>query len=165
MKKDILIYYDLVTSLKTTQEVENLIHVIDNFMLSFFKSENVPTRETLDSINADFSQKIIEVFSKSGLDINDRGVVGDFFNTLKEILAKLKVIDLILAFQPTGKTIRKIHDFVTETIGIGYVLNIEVSEDILGGSIIIFNGKYNDFSLNKSIEEAFSTKREQIVRL
>ena len=153
MKKNVLIYFDLITSLRTTQEVASFASEIDTFML-----EN-----TLDSISEDSAKKIMRTFSKNNLDINNKNTVVSFFKTLKELLKKLKVIKLVLAFDPTRKTIENIHNFVKNIAGIGYILDIEISEDVLGGAVIIFNGKYYDFTLKKSIEDTFGTKNKEIL--
>ena len=81
------------------------------------------------------------------------------------MLKKLKVIKLVLAFDPTRKTIENIHNFVKNIAGIGYILDIEISEDVLGGAVIIFNGKYYDFTLKKSIEDTFEVKNKEIQML
>ena len=154
-KKDVLIYFDLITSLRTTQEVAGFASEIDTFML-----EN-----TLDSISEDSARKIMQAFSKNNLDINNKNMVVSFFKTLKELLKKLKVIKLVLAFDPTRKTIENIHNFVKNIAGIGYILDIEISEDVLGGAVIIFNGKYYDFTLKKSIEDTFEVKNKEIQML
>ena len=70
-----------------------------------------------------------------------------------------------MAFEPAQNTIENIHEFVSENIGVGYVLDIEKDERALAGSVVIFNGKYNDFTLRKSLEETFKEKREQILNL
>jgi F0F1-type ATP synthase delta subunit len=164
MKKDVLIYFDLITSLRTTQEVASFVSEIDTLALIFFKSEKVSMEKALNSISTDSAKKIMQVFSKNSLDINDRDVVADFFDILKKLMKKFKVIKLILAFDPTRKTIENIHNFVKDIAGIGYILDIEVEADLLGGAVVIFDGKYYDFTLKKRIEESFRDKREGIVR-
>lgn len=157
-KKDILIYFDLITTLKTTQEVTNLVSEIDTLQLAFFKSGKVSMEKALSSISVDSAEKIMQIFSKNNFDINDKDTVTDFLETLKGLLKKFKIIKLVLAFDPTRRTIENIHNFVKNTIGIGYILDIEVSQDLLGGAIITFNGKYSDFTVKKTIEESFADK-------
>jgi F0F1-type ATP synthase delta subunit len=164
MKRDILIYFDIITSLKTTQEAEFLVSEIDALMSNFFESEEVSMRKALDSISEESKFKIMQIFTKNNLNPNDRDIVVKFFKTLKELIKRLKVVKLILAFEPTGKTIANIHNFVKETLGIGYILEIEVSKEVLAGAVVIFNGKYVDFSLKKRIEDTFGTKREEILK-
>ena len=165
MKKDILIYFDIITSLKTIQEANSLIENIDSLMLIFFKSEKISIKEALGSINTGFASEVMQVFEKNNLDINNRDSVTDFFAKLKGLIKKFEVIRLVLAFDPTNKTIENIHNFVKETLGIGYILDIEVSQSILAGAIVIFNGKYIDYSLKKRIEDTFETKKGEMLNL
>jgi len=160
MKKDVLIYYDLITSLKTTLEVEGFISEIDTLMLTFFNNKGKTIKDALCLISNDYAEKITQIFAKNSLDINNKDTFTDFLKILKDLIQKLKVIKLILAFDPSKKTTEKLHSFVKETIGIGYILDIEVSQDVLAGAIVVFDGKYKDFSLRKKIEEAFKTKMD-----
>jgi len=162
MKKDILIYFDLITSLRTTQEVASFVSEIDALMLTLFKSGKVSMEKALGSISVDSASRIMQIFSKNNLDINNKDTVARFFETLKKLLKKFKVIKLVLAFDPTRKTIENIHNFVKDALGIGYILDIEISEDLLGGAIVIFDGKYNDFTLKKRIEDTFEAKNKEI---
>lgn len=163
MKRDILIYFDIITSIKTIQEVDSLVRNLDTLALTFFKSEKISTGKALDSISADLASKIIQIFAKNNLDIDNRETISSFCKTLKDLIKKLKIIKIVLAFNPTNKAIENVHNFIKEALGIGYILNIEVSEDILGGAIVIFNGKYIDFSLKKRIEETFETKKRDVL--
>lgn len=165
MKKDILIYFDLITSLKTTLEVDNLSLEIDTLISTLFTSSKITLEKELSSISSNSAKKITEIFLKNNLDMTDKEQVRDFLDTLKNLIKKFKVIKLILAFDPTRATIENIHEFVSKNIGIGYVLDIEVSESVLAGAIVMFNGKYNDFSLRRNLEEVFANKSEEILKL
>jgi F0F1-type ATP synthase delta subunit len=158
MKNDVLVYYDLVTSLKTTREVENFTSEINNLKLTFFDCKGKSIKDGLCTISSGYSEKITQIFAKSNLDINDKDAFSGFLETLRDLIKKLKVIKLVLAFDPAEKTIERIHGFVKENVGIGYILDIEVSPSVLGGATVIFDGKYNDYSLKKKIEDTFKTK-------
>lgn len=162
MKKDVLIYFDLITSLKTTRDVDNLSSEIDMLISALFRSEKVSLEKALTSTSEDSAKKITEAFLKNNLDMTDKDQVSDFLDTLKSLIKKFKVIKLILAFDPTRQTIENIAEFVSENIGIGYILDVEIDESVLGGAVVMFNGKYNDFTLKKNIEEAFGVKKEEI---
>jgi len=163
MKKDILIYFNLITSLKTVEEVNELSSELDSLTSSLFKSEKMNLEEALSSIRENSAKAIMEIFLKNKLDLADKEVIQDFLKTLKNLMQKFKVIKLVLAFEPTHQTIDKIHNYIFENIGIGYILDIEVDETILGGSVVIFNGKYKDFTLRKILDDTFKEKREQIL--
>jgi len=158
MKNDVLVYYDLMTSLKTTREVENFTSEIDNLKLTFFDCKGKSIKDGLCTISSGYAEKIAQIFKKNNLDINDKDAFSSFLETLKGLIKKFKVVKLVLAFDPAEKTITRIHNFVKEIIGIGYILDIEVSRNVLGGAIVEFDGKYKDFSLRKKIEDTFKTK-------
>lgn len=162
MKRNVLIYFDLITSIKTTKEVDALSLEIDILMSALFKSEKISLDKAIAAISFSTGKKIMEIFEKFNLDINDRQEASDFFETLKDLIKKFKVIKLVLAFDPTLPTIENIHSFVSENIGIGYILDVEVSEGVCGGAVVMFNGKYKDFTLRKNLEETFANKREEI---
>lgn len=149
---------DLMTSLKTTKEVDELSLELDSLTSALFKSAEMTLEKVLSSIRTKSKDMIMEIFSKNNLDSTNKETVRDFLGTLRELIKNFKVIKLILAFEPSQKTIENIHNFVSENIGVGFVLDIETDESVLGGSVVIFNGKYNDFTLKKRVEEVFADK-------
>lgn len=161
--EDVLIYSDLITSLKTTREVEELSSEIDTIESALFNSEKVLLEKMLGSISEASAKRITEIFLKNNLDMTDKEEIRDFLDTLKDLIRKFKVIKIILAFDPTRATIKNIHEYISVNIGIGYILDIEVLESVLAGAIVIFNGQYKDFTLRKSLEEAFTNKSEEIL--
>ena len=163
MMKDVLIYFDLITSLKTVGEVNDFSSEIDTLMSALFKSRNSSLEKAFGLISEGTAKKITEIFSKNNFGMDDKELIKDFLDTLGSLIKKFKVIKLVLAFDPTRKTIENIHDFVSENIGIGYILDIEVLESVLGGAVVIFNGKYKDYTLKKSLEETFANKKQELL--
>lgn len=163
MKKDVLIYFDLITSLKTKGQVNDFSLEIDTLLSALFKSSKMALDKAIASISTNSAKKIMDIFSKNKLDSADREMIRDFLDTLKDLIKKFKVISLTLAFDPSPKTIEKIHEYVSDNIGIGYIFDIGIDESLMGGAIISFNGKYCDFTLKKNLEETFINKREEIL--
>lgn len=155
MKNNDTIYSDFISSIKTTHEAANLSSEIDLLISSLFKSGSEHLDKEINSISIVTSQKIMEIFSKNNFDSHDNEFVKAFLDRLKQLITQLKIIKLTLAFEPSNQTVENIHNFIIKEIGSGYILDIEVSEKILGGAIVIFNGKYNDFTVEKSLNEAF----------
>lgn len=154
---------DLMTSLKTTQEVDELSLELDSLTSALFKSEEMTLEKALSSIRTRSKDMIMKIFSKNNLDSTNKETVRDFLDTFRELIKNFKVIKLILAFEPSQKTIENIHNFVSENIGVGFVLDIEKDESVLGGSVVIFNGKYNDFTLRKTLGEVFENKKGEFL--
>lgn len=156
MKKENLNYSDLIAAIKTVQDADQMISDINTLKILFA----IPSATT--SIGTTSAKIIAEIISKNNIDVKDREIYLAFLKNLIALIRKLKIIKLVLAFDPTQKTINKIHKFISDKIGIGYILETEVSEGILGGAIIIINGKHNDFTLKKTIENTFETKKEDL---
>ncbi len=66
---------------------------------------------------------------------------------------KLKKLELYLAREPGGDFLKEINGWVKESFGEDVVLKITVDGSILGGAVVIYEGKYFDGSLRKKIME------------
>lgn len=166
MENDILIYFDIIASIKTTQDLHEISSEIDNLLTSIFETKNQSFDNALKSISITASTKIKETLAKNGLDITNKELIQNFLIGLKELLRKFKTIRLVIAFEPSDLTIENIHNWVASNLGQGYILHIETDRAILGGAIVVSsNGQYRDFTVKKSLEETFSAKREQILQL
>lgn len=163
MKNDILIYFDLITSIKTTAEVDHFSSEIDSLLVSIFETSDQSFDNALKTISVDTAKKIKEAFRKSGLDIRDKALIRSFLATLKDLLRKFKIIRLIIAFDPSSRTIENIHSWVSSNLGEGYILDIKTNPEVLGGAIIVFHGEYKDLTVKKNLETAFSTKKKDIL--
>lgn len=163
MENNILIYFDLITSIKTTEEKYRLSSEIDDLVTSIFKTESQSFDNALRDISVNFANKIKETFKKNRLDMANKEVIRHFLMKLKELLEKLRIIRLTIVFEPTLQTIENIHNWISSSLGEGYILDIETNQKILGGAIITFNGKYKDFSVKKNLEDFFSAKKIEIL--
>lgn len=164
MKSDILIYFDLITSLRTTEDLDDFSSDIDSLLTSIFKTEGKSFDNALETISVNTAKKIKEAFKKNALDMENKEVARNFLEGLKDLLGKFKIIRLVVAFEPSHEIIGNIHNWVSSNLGEGYILNIETNQILLGGAIVVFNGEYKDLTVKKSLEAAFSTKRKEILR-
>lgn len=160
MKNDNLIYYDVVKSLKTTQDAEDFLSQIDNLLAKLFKINPDSLDKSLEKIvSFKFAELLRESFRKNNINQNDHSAIESFLNSIKDQVQKLNILKLQLTFNPTDETINSIFDWVAENYGNGIILDIQKDESILGGAIIAFNGKYKDLSLRKRFEDAFQKNR------
>lgn len=73
----------------------------------------------------------------------------------RELISKLKVIKIVLAFNPTQGVLDLIHDFFLKNYQSRILVDVEVDSEIIGGAKIFFNGKYFDSTILKKINEKF----------
>lgn len=70
---------------------------------------------------------------------------------LKDCLLELPVLRLTLAVEPTVEMVEKIADWAKKSLDEKVVLDFAVDENIIGGAVVEFKGKYGDFSISKRL--------------
>ncbi len=93
------------------------------------------------------------------------GVFKKFLENLRSALDSMRILRLDLAFDPTDEAVEKIHAWVSREVGEGILLDIDIDKTILGGARIMFEGKYQEYTLEKMIESVLAREREEILRL
>lgn len=158
-----MIYFDIITSIKTTQDLNQISSEIDSLLVSIFETKNLSFDNALRSISVTTSKKIKETLTRNGLDITNKELIANFLTGLKELLGRFKTVRLIIAFEPSYQTIENIHNWVSSNLGQGYILSIETNQAVLGGAIVVSSsGEYRDFTVKKSLEDSFNAKRKEI---
>jgi hypothetical protein len=80
----------------------------------------------------------------------------ELIDTLVREIDKVEVLELTLAFSPTRKFIDKLCVWVRGNIEDYLALKIICDPKIIGGTKVIWQGKYLDLSLRKRFEEKYS---------
>ena len=164
MQNNILIYFDIITSLKTKDDLDQLASQVDTLLASIFETKNQSFDNALRSVSLETTKKIKEALAKNGMDIENKEVIRNFLLGLKKLLGKFKTIRLIIAFELSEKVIENIHNWVSSNLGEGYILDIETNQSLIGGAIIVSpNGQYRDLTVKKNLEDVFSANKEEIL--
>ena len=164
MQNNILIYFDIITSLKTKDDLDQLASQVDTLLASIFETKNQSFDNALRSVSLETTKKIKEALAKNGMDIENKEVTRNFLLGLKKLLGKFKTIRLIIAFELSEKVIENIHNWVSSNLGEGYILDIETNQSLIGGAIIVSpNGQYRDLTVKKNLEDVFSANKEEIL--
>src|SRR3989344_3585295 len=112
MKTDTTIFSDILSTLQTTQDVNDLLRELDFIASEIFKTKNKSLDKILPLISAKSAKNIADIFAKNKLNSGRKEEVSDLLEKLKESLKNFKIIKLTLAFEPSLNTIEKIHSFV-----------------------------------------------------
>lgn len=161
MKNDSLIYSDILKSLKTVKETEEFSSKIDVLLNSLFKTQAKPLEELLKKLlDLKTGEIVKQAMSVKNINPSDHAAIEALLNDIKKEIQKLRVLKLYLAFDPTTEIIDNIFEWVLKNIGNGIILDIEKDESIIGGAIVVFEGRYKDLTIRKRFEEMniFSAK-------
>ncbi|OGH14546.1 MAG: hypothetical protein A2687_00820 [Candidatus Levybacteria bacterium RIFCSPHIGHO2_01_FULL_38_26] len=154
-------YSDILGSIKTVDQAREFGSEIDILIESLFKTEN-NFESYLNQISAHNARMIREASEKNSIDTKNQSMINDYLEGVKEELRKLKTIKITIAFEPSNKSIDLIFTWVSQNLGIGHILDISVEKSILGAAIIEYEGKYEDMSLKKKLDELFERRKEEI---
>lgn len=153
-------YKQILSRIRTYEEAQKLIEEIELINEAIFSKESSEVEVVLKS------RVRLWVADALREDWKDGNVQKEeYLRDLKSRLENLKVLDLVLAFEPTDTSIDKFFNFVTENLGEGVVLNITLDKSILGGAKIIWEGRYRDFTLLRVFDEEFRSRKEEIISL
>ena len=168
-----MIYSDILSSIKTTEHARELIFEIDILLSTLFRAQNQSFEQALGLIRVNTANYLRESLMLSEAPyrlvqgeveaLNDRDKINNFLIALKEKLQAQKILKISLSFEASENSIDNLFNWVLKNLGNGIVLDIKTDKAILGGAIIEFEGRYKDLTLKKKLEEAFGSKREEIM--
>jgi len=157
-------YSEILLKVKTEEEREALIEEIRGLKASLYEHGSF-FEDTLRTRVRDWVSQVIKDAVAQRDAVAQKEIDKEkYLQGLIEELSKLKSAKLVLAFEPTEAAVQRYHEFISKEVGEGVVLNISCLPGILGGAIIIFEGKYRDFSLRRVFEEEFRQSRELILK-
>ena len=100
--------------------------------------------------------RFLTILRENNVSIESNQAIKDFFTKLQEMAAKIPVLSVILAFEPTDKTLEVLSDWCMLNIKKQMLFDLQVDQRLIGGAAIQYNGKYLDFSVRPEVEKTIS---------
>lgn len=147
---------EVFNKIRIKEEVENLLIVIDQLLAGLYQRRD---RLAADLVLPEFLNEELIKFDRDHPEVTER-----YLLELKKQLLNLPVVKLSLAIEPPSDLLERIVLWVRSKMEAGTILEIVIDEGVIGGAIITFNGRYQDFSLKKSLEKVFERQKEEILR-
>ncbi len=93
-------------------------------------------------------------------ELKDQNIkVDEYLNGLKKEIKKFELVTITLAYEPTNATFNNLGSWVRKnTFGLT-VIDINYDPSIVAGAIIVFKGKYVDYSIRTQIKSLFESKK------
>jgi len=142
--------------LVTKSDVAKFVSQLDKLEQSLFnihesiemKAEEIFSHDELDAVKS--------LLKSQGVSFDSRELVRQFIHELVASLNGASSLNLIVAIEPTEKTLREISAWISQNNNVKVFLNLKVDPNIIGGAVIEYNGSYRDYSLKKRV-----TKEEE----
>ena len=146
-------YSEILESVITKKDLDLLWQEVDILLASSYKEG----KENFDSALKEKVRYTTASLIKDELNKIDLNKV-DYLKGLHQCLTKFSLLKLTLAREPSERSLLTIIDWARNNISINIVIDINIDESIISGAIIIFQGKYKDFSLRKRFAETIAKK-------
>ncbi len=158
MKED---FSTIVSSLRTKEEADRLLSEIDILLNSYFEVSEKKQEEILNKkVSYQTSQLFKNILKSYGTDYDS---FKKFLDSLREEIQSLPILKITIAFLPRQATLESLHEWTSKNLKSSALLDLTNDPNILGGAQMSFGGIYKDLSLRKKLDEAFETKKEEIM--
>ncbi len=140
--------------LVTKNEVNKLLLLLRQLTSELFKQGFDLDTYLANETSYELAQGIKNLLKENQLSPNaEKSILQNFFLKIQEPISSLPVVHIILAFSPKVGLVKFIHDWFYQNFKKTVTLDISVDESLIGGGVISFNGKANDYSLKNTIEQ------------
>ena len=153
----------ILRDVRTKDERELLRDQIGELEAALFRSDPKATERILTShLPEDLANAMRNVLAAPQFKDSPE-VLRKFFQDLRDMIDKLPLLKLSIAFKPTEEMISRLHGWTQEHIGPGIVLDINYDSLMLGGARIIFGGKYKEMTLAQIITNVLAKEKTTVM--
>lgn len=154
------IYNRFLENIKTRREADELKEEAVLLKKGLYEDEGRAYESYLKTrVRAWVAGEISEVFSQEGVN------KAEFLQGLLDKLAGLKAVRLVIAFEPSQEQLSRFVSFIKGAAGQDTIVDLTYEPHIIGGAIIVYQGKYKDVSFKKIFEYQFEKEREKLLSL
>ncbi len=153
-------YSELLPLARTEEELEILKKELDELKACLYKPEGVYEEALSKKVRAG-TAGVIRQFTAQGV-IKDKA---KFFEEIGKALDSFKTLELTIAFEPREETIERIWEWVRKNVGEGVVVKFKVEHAIGAGCILVYQGKYRNYSFSKRLKDDFASQKQALLKM
>jgi len=138
---------DLADLIKTREELKQLTDDLWKVRESIFKTDIDAVEETLSKdLNMEMAAIVRDAWQKNA---HKETVIEQLIDSLNH----LDIVRITLAMKPSETLVAKVSEWLRAETGTKVILDIKVNEDIMGGIVIDYQGKYGDYSARTKVAD------------
>jgi len=147
----------IYAKIKTKESAEALINELELVLKSLYLGSDEFAFTLRTKVRANLCEYIKTRLNQENINIE---------NHIKNLIERIRLVPcvrLILAFEPSDDALDRFHSIVISACQKPVFLDVGFSPDIIGGAIIIYQGKYRDLSFKGLFEDEFEKEKENII--
>lgn len=156
-------YSPILNKVLTKQQLKEFIQLLRDAHQGLY-TPKVNVQEQLEQTLPFFLAEILMLIAeKQSIPLNNTVEMQQMIDSMREYLEELPIVEIVLAFIPTYKQVKKISDWFAEYTGGHVILDIVIDENIIAGAKISSNGVYKDYSLTQWLHEKGTNDLDQFM--
>lgn len=162
MEEKLKKYQGLIELTQTTEDVVKLDEEIDSLVQSIYNVDKHIFEDTLEKsvrirVAIEVRKLVAEIVNPKKEEI--KVVLSRAYRTI----CALPILQLTLAFEPSEVVIGNISRWARQNLADGVLLDLSLDRSVLGGAIIMYQGKFYDFTLRKKLQSIFDKGELKLV--
>jgi hypothetical protein len=98
--------------------------------------------------------KFMKILRDNGVSENSKTSLADFIKKILDKISATPIVSLIIAFEPTDETLKKLSDWFLLNTKKQAIFDIKVDPQIVAGAQVLAGGRYRDYSVKLKFDEA-----------
>ena len=153
-------YSELYQLARTQEERETLKEELNTLSASLYERQGAFEQALAGRVRPAVAEAIKRTLQEAK--VTDRA---KFFEEAAGALDSLKVLELTVAIDPKGGSIERIWQWVRKNVGEGIILKFTVDRSIGAGAVLVYKGKFRNYSLKKLLDDYFEASRDIMAQL
>ncbi len=145
----------MLSTIITKDRLNTFIYSLDDLNKGVFLQGTLFTDLVHKHVDLSLGDTLMSLATSCGLNMNNKGDITEFIQLLKVELSLVRELKITLAFDPDLAFLSRLHSWVSNNISNMRVFDVTVDPSILGGIILVNDGKYLDLSLEKEFNRVF----------
>lgn len=105
--------------------------------------------------------RLITLLRENKVDVKSNSALKAFLSSIVELIPKLPVLSLTIAFEPKEKTLQALSEWSLLNINKQALFDITVDKNLIAGAVVNYKGKYLDFSIRPRFEQILLESLEE----
>lgn len=146
---------DLSDLFNTKSQSVDFASRLNLVLKKIFEKEFNPESVLMEQFGIEKKDKFMTLLRDNNINATSRLDIKGFIEKILERINTMPVMELVLAFEPTDKTLQSLSRWFILNTKKQVLFDIKIDKDLIGGAAILSNGKYLDFSVKPHFDKIF----------
>lgn len=144
---------DLSDLFNTKSQADDFSARLTIVLKKIFETGFHPEKALLEQYGIKKTEAIMTLLRNNNINPESRIGIKEFFEKVQEKVSTLPVLSLVLAFEPSEENLQAFSRWFILNTNKQVLFEIKVDTTLIGGALILSEGKYLDYTIRPSFEK------------